>query len=69
MTDLLKDTFAQKKAEEPTVQEILAEEDNKEKEKDDSKKEEEKPKIGLEDITVMKLIEEIVEYDQEIKMK
>jgi hypothetical protein len=43
MNDLLKDTFAQKKAEEPTVGEILAEEDNKEKEKDDSKKEEEKP--------------------------
>ena len=35
----------------------------------EQKKDEEKPKLGLEDITVMKLIEEIVEYDQEIKMK
>jgi hypothetical protein len=44
MNDLLKDTFAAKKEDkEPTVGEILAEEDNKEKEKEDSKKEEEKP--------------------------
>jgi len=31
ITDLMKETFAQKKEEEPTVGEILAEEDNKEK--------------------------------------
>ena len=27
------------------------------------------PKIGLEEVTVMKLMEEIMEFDQEIKMK
>lgn len=44
MSDLLKDTFAEKKDDkEPTVGEILAEEDNKEKEKEDGKKEDEKP--------------------------
>jgi hypothetical protein len=39
ITDLMKDTFAQKKDAEPTVGEILAEEDNKEK--DETKKEDE----------------------------
>lgn len=45
----MKDTFAEKKDAEPTVGEILAEEDNKEK--DDSKKEEEvkAPEVTQED--------------------